>query len=165
MIPPSDSPPTQDTDKIIDIYKLMVEMADRVSQRRQAANNFYLSINTALIGSTTYISTLHPPWLGLFVVSLAGVAVCLFWIRNITSYKTLNQAKFGVITEIEKFLPIQPFGDEWALLDPDGEGNRHKPFHKVEVAIPWIFISVHGVQAALSIPWGVLVCTLKHLVC
>ena len=30
-------------------YKLYVEMADRISSRRQNANSFFLSINTAIV--------------------------------------------------------------------------------------------------------------------
>ncbi|RDD97660.1 hypothetical protein DTW92_07525 [Paracoccus pantotrophus] len=36
--------------EVLEIYKMLVEMADRVSQRRQSANSFYLTVNTAIIG-------------------------------------------------------------------------------------------------------------------
>lgn len=137
----------------LEIYKLLVEMADRVSQRRQAANNFYLSVNTALVGGSAYLRTLAPNDLTIFVLSLAGVCICALWAQNIRSYQTLNDAKFAVINELESRLPEQAFTNEWQELDPDGDGKRHKPFHKVEGVVPWVFVAVYFVQATALLPW------------
>jgi len=40
---------------VIEIYKLYVEMADRISTRRQLANSFFLSINTAIVAIVGYV--------------------------------------------------------------------------------------------------------------
>ena len=34
---------------LLEQYKLYLEMADRISSRRQSANSFFLSLNTALV--------------------------------------------------------------------------------------------------------------------
>ncbi len=34
---------------LLDIYKLYVEMADRISQRRQSANSFFLTLNSVIV--------------------------------------------------------------------------------------------------------------------
>ena len=138
----------------LEMYKLLVEMADRVSQRRQAANSFYLSVNTLLVGGSAYLGTLQPNLLNVIVISVAGIAICALWVMNIVSYKTLNEAKFGVINDIETRMVEQPFHDEWSRLDPDQDGKRHRPFHKVEGVIPWVFIAVYAVQVLATIPWG-----------
>ena len=142
-----------DRTTLLEIYKLLVEMADRVSQRRQAANSYYLSVNTAILGASAFLSAFRPSWTGAVTIAVAGIAVSLFWIRNIQTYKDLNSAKFQVITQIEHSLPVKPFGDEWALLDPDGDGKKHRPFHAVEIGVPWIFIVVDAVVIVASIPW------------
>src|SRR5262245_9792406 len=36
---------------LLEQYKLYVEMADRISQRRGTANTFFLTVNTAIIGA------------------------------------------------------------------------------------------------------------------
>lgn len=138
---------------LLDIYKLLVEMADRVSQRRQSANSFYLTVNTAIIGGAAYLSQSINSHLNTWAVSCAGIAICVLWIRSIVSYKSLNAAKFEVITALEKELPVSPFKDEWAILDVDGDGKRHKPFHKTEVLVPIIFMGVHSTQILSQIPW------------
>jgi hypothetical protein len=137
------------------MFKLLVEMADRVSQRRQANNNFYLSVNTAIVGASAYLTASlgarHPA----IVISIAGIIICIAWAWSIQSYKTLNGAKFAVIQDLEKLLPYQPFTDEWQHLT-GGARSRHTPFHKVEVAVPWVFGIVHTAQLLAQIPWRTL---------
>jgi hypothetical protein len=149
---------------IVDLYKMLVEMADRVSQRRQAANNFYLSANTAIIGASAYISAFGQSDSNIFIIAVAGVCVCILWQRNIESYKTLNEAKFKVINQIEQSLPLTPFTVEWSYLDPDKNGTRHRPFHTVEIFVPFIFIGVHTVQALRTVPWGSLMTLISDVI-
>lgn len=153
IVKPRDSWTPDDSKSVSDIYKILIDMADKVSQRRQAANSFYLSVNTAIIGGSAYLTTISTDWMSTAVVSAAGVAISLLWRRNIVSYRTLNAAKFEVINEIETALPIAPYTTEWRYLDPDKDGVRHKPFYKVEMAVPLVFMIVHLLQACRSIPW------------
>lgn len=138
--------------EILEIYKLMVEMADRVSQRRQSANSFYLTVNTAIVGGTTYFSQSSFTVLNTWAVSIAGIAICILWIRAVVSYKSLNSAKFAIITALEVQLPVSAYNDEWKILDPDGDGKRHTPFHKTEVLVPVVFMVVHFAQALMLLP-------------
>ena len=132
---------------------MLVEMADRVSQRRQSANSFYLTVNTAIIGGAAYLSQPEFGHMGALAVSAAGIAICFLWVRAVVSYKSLNAAKFEVITALEDHLPVSPYMDEWAILDVDGDGKKHKPFHKTEMLVPIVFGLVHGVQLFAQIPW------------
>lgn len=146
---------------VLEIYKMLVEMADRVSQRRQSANSFYLTVNTAIIGGAAYLSQSTFGHLGTWAVSAAGIAICVLWIRAVVSYKSLNAAKFEVITALEDRLPVTPYKDEWAILDVDGDGKRHKPFHKTEVLVPMVFMCVHGAQLLVGVPWQALISCLQ----
>src|SRR2546426_1964670 len=40
-------------------YKLYVEMADRISARRQTANEFFLSVNTVIVALLGYLRTVQ----------------------------------------------------------------------------------------------------------
>lgn len=63
---------------LLDQYKLYVEMADRISARRQTANSYFLSINTALVGFVGYITSKESGdyyWL----LPVAGVALSYLW--------------------------------------------------------------------------------------
>lgn len=156
---PEKTPPEKD---VLEIYKMLVEMADRVSQRRQSANSFYLTVNTAIIGGAAYLSQSAFGHLGTWAVSAAGIAICVLWIRAVVSYKSLNAAKFEVITALEERLPVSPYKDEWAILDVDGDGKRHKPFHKTEVLVPIVFMCVHGVQLLAEVPWHAIMAYLRN---
>jgi hypothetical protein len=140
---------------VIDIYKVLIEMADRVSQRRQNANNFYLSVNTAITGAAAYLSATGNPNANIFIISLAGFVVCLLWKRNIDSYKDLNHGKFEVINEIETALPIAAYTKEWDVLERGKNKKLYRPFHTVELLVPFIFAAVHLAQCArLLAPLG-----------
>ncbi|WP_150126063.1 hypothetical protein [Brevundimonas sp. LM2] len=131
----------------------MVEMADRVSQRRQVANSFYLTLNTLIFGSTAYVRTSDVPAPTVFALSTAGILASLLWSAGISSYKTLNTAKFSVIHDMENELHFQPFAQEWKRLDPDQDGIRHKPFHITEAAVPRIFVALYLFQLVLAVDW------------
>jgi hypothetical protein len=139
---------------VVDIYKVLIDMADKVSQRRQNANNFYLSLNTAITGAAAYLSATTQPAQNVLIISIAGFVVCLLWKRNIDSYKDLNAGKFHVITEIERCLPIAAFSFEWDTLKRGEEKSHYRPFHTVERLVPMIFGAVHVVQCVRFIPWA-----------
>lgn len=107
---------------LLEQYKLYVQMADKISERRQSANSFFLTVNTALIaflglvaspdvGSDADVAASPPlPW--VLVISAAGVVLCYTWYRLVRSYKDLNTAKFKVVHAIESKLPSSPYDAE-----------------------------------------------------
>jgi len=127
---------------LVEQYKVLVESAERVSVRRQAANTINISFNTlllaayALVGQTAPSNAERRPldaWHAL--VLIVGVAGCLNWWTQIKSYRALNAAKFEIIHEIERRLPARVFYDEWELL----KRNKYAQLTNVESLIPGIF--------------------------
>ena len=130
-------PEIKDAERHLELYKLAVEMADRVSARRITANTFFLTINTALL---TFVST--GPASLLWLVTLGGVAFSSTWWTLLKSYRDLNEAKFAVITRMEENLETKVFGDEWRKLKgdrPAGWRGRYTEFSTVERIIPVVF--------------------------
>jgi hypothetical protein len=93
----------------IELYKLAVEMADRVSARRALANTFFLTVNTGL---TALLGGSSLRW----YVAVAGIVFSFAWWSLLQSYRRLNGAKFEVINAIEPRLPVQLFSSEWEHL-------------------------------------------------
>lgn len=155
--------PPKRADETLEIYKLLVEMADRVSQRRQAANSFYLTVNTAIIGAAAYIVQGAEDF-NNWPISLAGIAICILWMRAVLSYKSLNSAKFKVIIELENQLSVTAYKDEWEFLKEAGT-KRHTPFHKTEILVPFVFIFVHAAQFAISLPWKTIMAEIYSALC
>src|SRR5689334_1579524 len=88
---------------LLEQYKLYVDMADRISQRRTTANSYFLSINSAILGFVGYlVSKATDEYVWLLAVS--GFTLTLLWYAGIISYRNINTAKWNVIHEIEKRL-------------------------------------------------------------
>jgi hypothetical protein len=86
----------------LELYKLAVEMADRISARRALANTFFLTVNTglaALLGGSNL----------RWYVAAAGIVFALAWWWLLQSYGKLSSAKLQVINAIESRLPFQLF--------------------------------------------------------
>ena len=145
-----------DRSERLELYKLMVEMADRVSQRRQAANSFYLSIDTLLITASAYIGTTAVSARVTLLVCFAGVMVSSLWVKAIESYKSLNAQKFDIINEVEKNLVVKPYTEEWERINHDIHGHKHRPFHETERLVPQVFIALFIFQALSVLPWSFL---------
>lgn len=136
---------------VLEIYKLYVEMADRVSQRRQNANSFYLSINTIFLGSFALFGGAKTGLFEVFLICVAGIALCVMWCQNIQTYKDLNSGKFSIINTIESLLPLAPYDCEWEMLERGTDSKKYRPFHRVESVIPWIFGGVYFLLLARSV--------------
>jgi len=129
------------TQQYLELYKLAVEMADRVSARRGTANAFFLTVNTALLA---FVSSGLDDMLR--VVALAGIALSGSWWVLLKSYRDLNEAKFDVITEMEKNLEAQVFGDEWKRLERRQQSwrGRYAEFGAVERFVPLVFALLYA---------------------
>ena len=93
----------------LDLYKLAVEMADRVSARGALANSFFLTLNTAVVG---VLGTQGSQW----YFTVAGITLSVTWWASLISYRRLNAAKFNVIISMEQRLPRQIYQEERRLL-------------------------------------------------
>ena len=124
-------------------YKIAVEMADRVSARRNLANTFFLTLHTLLIGTASFIFEKGPRtsniWLNIFPL-VALLVLCYVWWRLLRSYRQLNKAKYQVIGEFERKLPASPYwAAEWKLLGERKDPAVYKPLTDVENWVPIIF--------------------------
>jgi hypothetical protein len=127
---------------LLEQYKLYVEMADRVSQRRLTTNSYFLSINSALLAFVGYITTRETSAY-LWLVGGAGIVLSLLWFQIVTSYRDLNTAKFRIIHEIEKRLPLNLYAAEWNLMGRGTNPKRYRPLSHIERVVPWVFVALH----------------------
>ena len=137
-------------DHLIEQYKLYVEMADNVSQRRSQANAFYTSALSILLVIVSFIvdKSVFSDQFGVVLLAFAllGLLICVVWYFNIRSYRQLNTGKFKVVHEMEQQLPYPCYDREWELL---GAGKTKKKY--------WQLTSVEQyVPALLAIPYVLL---------
>ena len=139
---------------LLEQYKVYLEMADRISARRQTANSFFVTLNTAIIALVGYVNFGDKDDLAFYwLISIAGMILCFMWYRLIRSYKDLNSAKFKVVHEIETKLPIAPFDAEWEAVERGENPKLYLPFTHIEVFIPWVFFAVHSLVLLRCFQW------------
>lgn len=123
-------------------YKLYIESAEKISDRRQNANNYFITINTALItllGLSFQVNFLENlSWLRSLLAGV-GIIICIIFWYLLRSYKQLNTGKFKVIHEIEQHLPLAVYDYEWKILGEGKNKEIYYPFSHIELLIPWVF--------------------------
>lgn len=147
---PRDADAGSDYQKLLlEQYKLAVEMADRVSARRGAANTFLLTVNTSLITVWTLVLTKDAPIIQSEAwgscAALAGLAVCIVWLFQLIAYSRLNRAKYIVVQLLETELPARPFTAEWVAIR-QGKNARYRRLAKIERSVPLVFGAIYVVM-------------------
>ncbi len=160
-----------DSGAVLDLYKLAVEMADRTSARRAAANTFFVTLHSGLALVVGVIGAVRPSTAQEFdrltygTLAAVGLTLSLTWWLLLRYYRRLNGAKFDVINNIETLLAVQIYSDEWKILHPDepqpkGKASRREKFaawirHKqhreaslVEQVVPVVFAAIYVVLGA-----------------
>jgi hypothetical protein len=132
-----------DSNHLIEQYKLYVEMADRISQRRGTTNTFFLTFNTAIVAALSGFYENVPADIAIAMYVAAGV-MAIAWGLLLRSYRNLNTAKFAVIGELEKRLPAQMFyAAEWNALGKGEDYWKYIPLSVVETLVPIIFFAIY----------------------
>ena len=145
--------------QVLDLYKLCVEMADRVSARRTSANSFFLTLHTTLLGVFSFFGGAalvgggkSPGGLFFLVIAIAGPLLSAAWWLLLKSYRDLNAAKFEVISSMERDFAVQPYSDEWQLLQQDrvkGWRKRYAEQGVVERLVPGVFAILYILLAGV----------------
>ncbi len=139
-------------DHLLTQYQLYVDNMEKISDRRQNANNYFITINTVLI---SFIGVLLQaklfesiPWIKS-LVALVGIIICVVFWFLLRSYRQLNTGKFKVIHEIEQQLPASIYDYEWKILGEGKNRTLYFPFSHIEMVIPWVFGIVYIILGIL----------------
>ena len=140
---------------LLDQYKLYVEMADRISQRRDQSNRFYAGLVSAIIALLVVMGRFGvsgSSWsIALLAAGLFGVSLSIIWFINLGSYRALNSAKFRVINKMESQLPYAGYTEEWAYLRPDEGPARYFQLTRIERYVPLLILALFVGIVAYSI--------------
>lgn len=137
---PHGKPP--DLGVLLEVYKLYVEMADRISARRQAYNSLSITLNTFLgsglgfaLGAGLHMERLVFGWI-LIAIGGLGLVINLLWCYLINSYRQLNTAKFQIIHQMEQALGVSPYAAEWELMAHGKNPALYRPLTHLERWLP-----------------------------
>lgn len=137
-------------DHLLEQYKLYVESAQKISERRLNSSNFFLAINSSLVAVFGIVlsSFGHHRWNA--AIPLTGIFVSFVWLRLVKSYKDLNTTKFVVIHELETHLPAALFRHEWYVCG-HGDSKKYRPVTHTEQWIPVVFMAFYGILALYAL--------------
>jgi hypothetical protein len=139
---------------ILDQYKLYVEMADRISNRRGLTNTFFLSLNTlvfTLFGVFWKDRPHHVSTGALILLLLIALGQCSAWWVIVRSYRQLNSGKYEVVGLLEERLPASPWwGAEWKALGEGKDWRVYVPLTHVEQWVPLLFAAVYSIGFVLA---------------
>lgn len=136
----------EDKQTYFEQYKMLVDSAEKVSDKRMSANNYFLTVNTALISLTGLLITSKVLLLNFNAMKLVGVLgliICVVWFFIVLSYKQLNSGKFAMIHRIEKKLPLHLYADEWVELGEGKDMKKYIPLSHIELTVPVVFFILY----------------------
>ena len=132
---------------LLEQYKLYVQMADNISVRRSQANQFYISLLSALLAVVALVAKLYgggqnarPDLVNIsfLAITMLALILCIIWFLNLLSYRQLNSGKFKVIHEIEAQLPYACYDREWDLLGRGKDWREYLSLTTIERYVPVI---------------------------
>ncbi len=135
------------------LFELYLATAEKVSDRRAQANAWMLSVNSAIVALYGYLQSdksavsAGEKAIWLWAIPAAGVIVCLAWTALLASYRKLNRAKFEVLMQIEKDLPVPLFTRERDAYQKD----KRRSLSSIETAIPVCFILLYAIVLGAAI--------------
>ena len=141
----------EDNNLLVEQYKVLLSTSESLIERRQKLTTTYLSIFSVMLPVLSAMLTFEQAFLqlGAFFVSAICIILCLSWRGTIISYGKSNLAKFAILEEMEKQLPVAMFASEWLVLNRIT--TKYKSFTNRETTIPVIFIAIYTIFAVLSL--------------
>jgi len=143
------SPDTEQTKQRMKMYELYLKDLQTMGTRQEHARKYYLTLISAIfiilsLGGNAMAFAVTP---GLvWLVSIFGVLLCVLWLVNMMSYRTLFTAKFSVLKKMETHLACQPFTDETAAKSD----SKHFQLTWIDVLIAALFICLFIVLPFLT---------------
>jgi NhaP-type Na+/H+ or K+/H+ antiporter len=129
-------------DHFFEQYKIYLQGIEKISDRRENANKYFVTINSGIIVALSYLSQhfnnifVIPAMLSVLIL---GIVLSVIFYFLINSYKQLNSGKFLVLHKMEESLPIQMYSDEWKALGEGRDCFKYFPFSHIERIIPVVF--------------------------
>jgi hypothetical protein len=139
----------------LDEYKLFSKRNLYLSERRQAATQTYLTVNTGIFAVLTLLikDVGFRGW-GLVIVSLplflVGALACIVWYMIIIQYKQLIGWHYEQLREVEQTLSESHgiFQKEWKNFFSPRQGKERFGFSRLEVWLPRMFLSLYTIYGA-----------------
>lgn len=125
-------------------YRLFVDSAEKISERRSHLNTFFIALHSLFVSGLSFFKT--DIFSYIIPICIFGCVLAFLWWYMLCNYRSLNKAKFKIIQEIEKHLPLNLYSTEWSLYKTRKHWynpNRYFSFSRLEMVLPWLLILVY----------------------
>ena len=131
-------------------YRLALDQANKLADRRQAITTTYLSVNAALTGAIAFLfKDGHLPDVSSQIAVLAllfsGVLACGLWRRLIKHYSALTGWRYEQIRSLENQLPggSKLVTKEYQELYFKQQGKKDTRISPYETNLTWLFTTIY----------------------
>jgi len=143
----------------LELYKLMIDSSEKLLQRRQTTNAFFITVIGSLLAIASFMAKSEAiasssAWL-LYGFSITGMLLCNSWRNLIENYGKLNKAKFDVIHRLEKALDAEIYSAEWVALGKGMRPRKYRSFTDTEQKVPTYFCALIFVLTMLAAGWKI----------
>ena len=137
-------------DRLIEIYKLHVQQANNISNRRTTTNRFYLLVMSAL---TVIFSALlqnldklpkdftdivSVEWI-IVSLGILGITLSWIWCLSINAYLRVNSRKYKALNQLENVLEYKFFKSEAEFLAEIEKDTTYWQRSLIELTTPGLF--------------------------
>ena len=137
----------------IEQYKLFVQSAENVSDRRVSINRYQTSLNLGVVALHGLAPSIIPHPLLPFLIAGAGIAMTTNWFLTLQSFRQTNRAKFIIIHSMERELPREIFREERKLVREGATRPRRRGTNFCSRAWSWLdghYRRLKGYRGAIS---------------
>lgn len=140
-----------DKSTMLEQYKLLVDSAHKIEERRAGSNNIFIGINTitALV-ITNYPKEADLRSIILSTLAIVGILLAFYWLRVIGTYEKSNFINYCLIREFETLMPTKVFSLR-AKLEEDDLRHRANSVLKMERFLPKVFLFMYFVFLIITI--------------
>ena len=107
-----------DKDRLVDLYKLHGELAERAAGLREEFTKLYTGMVSAIVAAGVMLHRLTPSTELAWVLPVLGVAVSVSWLLSFLSVTARLSAKNKALVELEQEMPFHFLEREQALFKP-----------------------------------------------
>lgn len=143
-------------------YKFFAENTHHLSERRQAATQTYLTVNTAIFGVIAFLvkDANFGEWetaIALIPLLIVGMLACFIWNKIIIQHKKLINWRYDELMKIEKSAAMkgshQFYTKEWESYFKPQQGKEKFGFSVLEKLLPMLFMVLYacGIVGVIAI--------------
>lgn len=134
---------------LLEQYRILTEQVNKASENRESLNNFWITLNGAIVGGISYIKDMqidgsNPKNFFICALVFFGFVLCIIWIQALGKIGKDIEIKNEMVMEMERFLPAKIFTTSYQIKVRAQENDS---IASIEKNIPLVFCVAYTIVA------------------